>query len=776
MSSVQSIDQLLRDRLSAREASNQESPDIDALLQQRLDLRSGDQPSVQETLPPAANPASDESEKGFSLRQQVGDVVESGLDLASEFGTSVSDLVTGDNRIEGSDKELGEFSIIETFTQDRSIPAESRQAIINGFAFTSDPEAKADILAENLPGAVIERDKFNNPIVIFRGADGEEKRKFVNTPGLSGRDIGDAVGSVAAFLPASKAAGLAKSILGRVLTGAAAGTATSLGLDAAAEQFGSNQGVDLGRAGLTGLATGAAETINPLVARITRLVRGRPNLTATNRDGVESLSRAGREFVKKQGLNPDDITAELARQADNAAQGATQAPQGSLAQQQSREFGIDLTRGQATGNVQQLQFEDAARQGSRTVSAQNTLQDFANQQAKQIDDSVQLVQQRLLSDRANVIARDLDAANVVDQGVKRQAQILDDAVSEAYKPFNKGQAQLNVSSLSNLRKSIFDGLKQSRAIIDPDIHPMASKSLAAFRKLQKRFQNAPEQGIDVQRLEVFRQKLNTFIGSAKNRQDKMYSVVFKRQFDRWYDDAVDSALFSGDRNAVAAVKKGRSLRRIQGELFEARSAQDRAGKVIDKIVTQDLTPEQTANYIIGKGKLGQIDDSVHIVRRLKRIFKDSPGQEMDAIRQMAFLRLVRDARAPRGQIQAGALGNQISRFLDRSPTLANELYSAEQRKTLRSYASVLRRASPESFNPSKSGFTIAREARAAIDGLLTALGFTTGTPALAILGKLPGIGDASKARLATQQVRGVLPRTVSLPAASGAAVTQQNEE
>ena len=156
--------------------------------------------------------------------------------------SKVSNLITGEGR---KDPNIGEYEVDLGDTP--SFMGDLRTA--RGVIFSSEDEQIKDIIKDNIPGAEFKTDERGNNLVKIPGQDWE----YINKPGLSKRDITNVLGQGAVYLKGGKTAAKMAHRSLPLRAAAVAGTegALSTGMDLVAQQAGSEQGVDLPRAGAT---------------------------------------------------------------------------------------------------------------------------------------------------------------------------------------------------------------------------------------------------------------------------------------------------------------------------------------------------------------------------------------------------------------------------------------------------------------------------------------------------------------------------------------------
>jgi hypothetical protein len=115
-----------------------------------------------------------------------------------------------------------------------------------------------------------------------------------------------------------------------------------------------------------------------------------------------------------------------------------------------------------------------------------------------------------------------------------------------------------------------------------------------------------------------------------------------------------------------------------------------ADRILNQIATGEVTTTQVANWLIGAGKVGEASSGTQLLRRIAAATRNDP-EAMQAIRGGVWNRLTMTATAS-GEKNPLAVAHEIDRFLQREGRpLAQELYTAEQRQVMQSYANSLRR-------------------------------------------------------------------------------------
>jgi tRNA threonylcarbamoyladenosine modification (KEOPS) complex Cgi121 subunit len=169
--------------------------------------------------------------------------------------TGFVDFLTGSERIKAT-PELGE---IPEFGSTKG----SARAF--GMFTTLDPIAQIQILKDSIPGAITETTPDGSIIIEVPLEGGGTERSVLNRPGFSSQDVADAVVQVIQFLPAAKLATLGKTLLKKVIGGAAGSAATEQALQETGIEFLGREQRDPTATAIAGALGGAGEAIVPAV-------------------------------------------------------------------------------------------------------------------------------------------------------------------------------------------------------------------------------------------------------------------------------------------------------------------------------------------------------------------------------------------------------------------------------------------------------------------------------------------------------------------------------
>lgn len=261
-------------------------------------------------------------------------------------------------------------------------------------------------------------------------------------------------------------------------------------------------------------------------------------------------------------------------------------------------------------------------------------------------------------------------------------------------------AAVRADEVQNVRARVAQHLDDMGIAVDPQLMPAASKMLDELQRLAElKIPNKavgartpaaggePIVGVSVQGLEQSRKRLGFFRKAASNDADRMAASQIMRGFEQWHGDAFETALLSGSDAALAAYRDARAANTSwRGRFFDE---EDDAGRVIQKVVTGEVTPQEVANYIIGAGKVGAKGVSSRLLTRLQEA-TGGDAEAMQAIRGGIWNRLTQATEGAQGR-PAGKVADDIAEFLNGSGRdVADRLFTPEQRGIMRAYAETVR--------------------------------------------------------------------------------------
>jgi len=265
-------------------------------------------------------------------------------------------------------------------------------------------------------------------------------------------------------------------------------------------------------------------------------------------------------------------------------------------------------------------------------------------------------------------------------------------------------ASVRADAVSGIRSRVAQTLEQDGRVIDGVLTPASSRMMDELQRLSGlNIENravgartpvaggeAPTRAaVSAQGIEQVRKRLNAMSQAATNDADRSAARQIIREFDNWQSDAFDSALFSGSDEALSAFRQARAANTEWRQRFGF-NARDDADRIVNRIVTGEVTPQEVSNWLVGASQVGAKGVSSRLLTRIAEA-TGGDAEAMQAIRGGVWNRLSQategaTAKAPE-RVASG-----INEFLNGSGRdVANRLFTAEQRGIMSAYADTLRR-------------------------------------------------------------------------------------
>jgi hypothetical protein len=432
----------------------------------------------------------------------------------------------------------------------------------------------------------------------------------------------------------------------------------------------------------------------------TELDSGRLNLTPELVGRILNLSSFGVTGAMPK-LGPGGIT-RVGREA------ATKEADG---------FGIPLTSGQASADLHKLRAEELMRQDGS--SAQPIIRTFDDRQSEAIGNA------------AGALGKELggtvdDLTGTLTSGLQKKIKLAQKRADALFRFARDGNLTIEPTAAKAL-----PGFVQQRLagmIVNHELTPMAA---AAWREIQDAGLAADRGPLSWRELDELRVKLAKL--SATDDYDIAATQGVQDAFDGWLDDLVDQQLFSGDEEALQALKAARA-KSVQYLGVTKPKKGDAAGAVIAKMQQGDATAEQIANWLYGADVVSPSLAATDVAKRLKGLFGPSSNQ-WKAIRASAWSKLINDPAT--GEIRpTAALAKRIDEFVNQGDTsLAGTLFSENERNRMKALSAVIKRTilPIDAKNPSRPLLGLGDAANDVLVAILS------GAVGLKLGGELPGV-------------------------------------
>lgn len=371
---------------------------------------------------------------------------------------------------------------------------------------------------------------------------------------------------------------------------------------------------------------------------------------------------------------------------------------------------IRLSKGQRSQSPQIQEFEDLARTGVKGPMAQqkSILFDTAQQ-----DDTFKAFNGLLDGVDTRTGARGIfdttdDAIKLTQKARARLKGYVDTAYSKAR------NASDGVAFDADLvRQGLVDttndaltsaGLKPNKARM-----PIATDLFDELASAVKPVQGQSNKALKLDALEGWRtaasQQANSL--ALKGTPEGLAVKTMIRQYDEFMTALADGAIREGDDQAINAFKKARALRARLGGIYQ----QD---KIVERLTSgQGGTVESMVSDIFGAANFDSKKGAALTVKALKKASRGQEKQFTQLMKEGVVSRILDNSKSDRiipgtdyNALSLPKLKTQLDRLLDKNGSLAKEIFTANEIKTLKALQGDLRRVKsiqPGSVNPSGSG-------------------------------------------------------------------------
>jgi hypothetical protein len=257
---------------------------------------------------------------------------------------------------------------------------------------------------------------------------------------------------------------------------------------------------------------------------------------------------------------------------------------------------------------------------------------------------------------------------------------------------------IDATAVRGLRGDVTRSLDEQGMVIEPTTTPAASRMVTELDnisslRIPNRVARTPNPdevaAVNMQGLEQTRKRLNFISNTATTDGDRRAASHVIRAFDDWIGNAFDNALFSGSDEALRSYRAARAANTEWRQRFGFNERDD-ADRIVNKIVTGEVTPQEVANYIVGASKVGAKGVSSRLLTRLADATGNDP-EALQAIRGGVWNRLSQTTEGTAAKPPAKII-NDVNEFLNGSGRdVATRLFTPEQQGVMRAYADTLRR-------------------------------------------------------------------------------------
>ncbi len=570
----------------------------------------------------------------------------------------------------------------------QGVDPKAREGIATGEMFSQGDEELAGVVQKQLGDQFIsvERDENGYHIINYRSnVDGQPKKVYLNKPGYTSRDfLRFTATSLPYVMGSSVAGGKGKLALPfRMMAQGVTGAGTSLGMDVAARQMGSEQAPDVGRAVGAGAGGALAEPVSRGLGALVGVLRSRGMFAGGK------LTAEGRSLVAKHGYDPDQFTAAAGKQmARDVAEGADKKAAVTKGFVESK--GLKGTVGDYTGDVEQQLAESELRRGERGHSAVGTMKAFDDSRTATLENA-----------NKQFSAEKFGHATEVPAGSGTELQgMIRERYAEAKKPVDEAFEQYDPAALRPRMEDkatltdTFQSLKQEDphlwnefAAADPKAYPQASNALndlntwASKKGLKTKGRKLLGSKATELDFEQLRKRLTGYreqaVASGNNSDIRMTSHVADKYNDFLIEAASDPSNPLDAMRYLKALDMHRSLMHTFGT--RGRAADDPGGRFIQDLIHKEATPEKIIDRVLGAGNSAP-REAVPIIRRLKEVLGPD-SMEMAILKATAWYKLTTKANA---NLEAGRMVDQGRTLIEKN-SVYRELFEPDELHMINDY-------------------------------------------------------------------------------------------
>ena len=637
--------------------------------------------------------------------------------------------------------------------------------VAGGLLLTPNQRSQAQIIQAAVPGSAIREDKYGN--VIVNMPDG--KNYYLNKPGASLQDVLQTTAQILQYIPgySTVAKKFANSYFKRVLGQVAASGATSVAQDVAAKGLGAAQTIDLPKLGVSiaapAIFEGAIFPIGNALGKVLKRLSKNKNYVKIGADGKPILTLEGKEALKEAGVDENAVSDEYIKKFfDRFGRGIGDDINKAKLE---AEFGIDLAASQSGLPKDKVNLANLyeATKGTFGTRAQKQAIEFFEKQNIQIKDSMENILDRFNKGLAGPEDLEGAGARILDT-VRKEFKKADDTVNTLYNTVDKraiftgGGSNIKLlsesakksvlDSVGTLDPNIMKGTVAALNSIDDLVNQVAKKTptrltQAKIAQIKAGKTKAAREVPVFDSFEKRRQYLNDLINAARKEggPDFRALVGIKKEYDKFLNDSIDNALFSGDKEILKNITRARKAvverERLFGQNPIVRGGiviKDKAGEVLNKVINDpDITPFEVINYAIGSKKIGAGQTPLRVIRRLKKIIgvkdinKSLGNRDFVGLRTAVFERILSNS-IKNGKFVPEVLVREFDEVFKANKPFMSELFTGLEQRQLKGLVETIRKTlQPKDLaNLSNTGSVISRAIQQAGRGIVGAAALKTG--------------------------------------------------
>lgn len=646
------------------------------------------------------------------------------------------------------------FADLPDFASAPGIPMEQNPTLGGAKMFGTSDAQYGDIVRENLGDRFVKTEKDANgyDVVTYKAEDGTLQKAYVNRPGLDWQDVDRGISQAVPYILGATVAGKVLKplgVAGRMVGQGATAGAVSLGADAAAKAIGSDQPLDLTRAGFAAAGGAIAEGVAPAISAFSRHRAARaaekagltPELRAKLEQSILSpadlrgLSPQQASALAKQRigeLTDDQINAFVRNQTDAASAREV------ASKIQTDEFDIPTTLGRRTKDRALLMDEKDALYGRFGQEAKDVMQ-------RVDDETAAAIRAQTLggvrgapggSQEAYGLARQIaptrtDRTGPMELGTDIRAGLRD--AKQLEKAVEK-QAWERVKDMT-ARPGAFDDLPKALA---GQLGPLRvnDQTPTAMRMASDLQEYVSSKGLGAQgpailgqtpikTIDEMRRTLGTMTkNAAPGSSDAAAASAIYNGFNDWIEQAAKAGKLNGTPEQVADLIAARQATREIKQLFAPtmKGRKTAAAKILEDVIERADSPERVVYSLFGAsgGKVPPRQGVVEALTHVKMIkdrmaAKGAPGAEdygraakvlWDDVRLAYWHKMVTNSRGE--PLTPNQLVTSLQDTMRNQKSVMNVLFSKEEQTVMKRFLNAVKEASYVDPNPSGSGSAILR--------------------------------------------------------------------
>jgi hypothetical protein len=556
---------------------------------------------------------------------------------------------------------------------------------------TRDDMGKAEIIQRTFGddprfgGAFV--DRYNNPMVMWNGIP-----YYVNKPGISDTDLGQFIGEVAKYLPATKFVGGAKTKAAQAGRGAVAYTATEAAGEtgeaivtpetrAAKAKSPEEMAEEIGVSTAIGVATDVAipPALRGLQAGATAV--SKPVGALFPRIGEEALSQSKYPLTvgQRTALPPQGVTPRVTGQLRD---------ENNLRYAAGESLGTDIIRGFDERQLDQIRADARA------------LQEEFGAGLPGLEPNYGMVP--------------LTAAETVQERVSGAAGRMKEESSRLYQAVREAprQPSMTPQGVQVTAGNLLEVLAEMR--ITPrqlEQMPALRNEVTQLRRLQRRSRDPKFRSQSLDALHGYQKSLSVSVGNASPGSPEQRALLeMKNRLDNAIYEGIERGLITGDQEVLDQLQNAAGAYRdymgLVGRGPAKNQAERTSNKILEQLSSKDYTPLQVANLLFGHSMFAPSQSVPVALDKLKTILPPEEYGEVVALLKDGIL--AKAFAGKQGEITRTAIVKNFTEVFRKQKAIIESLFSPEEIRRIESFReNVLPTLWAEiNQNPSGSAYTM----------------------------------------------------------------------